>query len=71
MLSSGWQKAKVSLLAQLPVVGPHGTQQEEAELLLSGQKRMGWIVVVPDKIDPFNPETRHMVEMEARLDEAV
>ncbi|MEZ0226168.1 MAG: GNAT family N-acetyltransferase [Alphaproteobacteria bacterium] len=71
MLSSGWQSAKVSLLAQLPVIGPHGNAETEAELLLSGKKPMGWITVVPDNIDPFSPEYRRMIAMEAKLDEAV
>jgi hypothetical protein len=71
MLASGWQSARVSLLAQFPVIGPHGNAETEAELLLSGKKPMGWIAVVPDNVDPFAPEIRRMIAMEAKLDEAV
>lgn len=71
MLSSGWQKAKVSLLAQFPVIGPHGGDVNEAELLLSGKKPLGWIPVVPESADPFFPENQKRIAMEKQLAEAV
>ena len=71
MFSSGWQQAKVGVLSQFPVIGPHGTPQSEAELLLSGKKPLGWIPVVPDVVEPFYPENRRLLAMEAKLDEAV
>lgn len=71
MLASGWQKAKVSLIAQLPVIGPHGGDVNEGELLLSGKKPLGWIPVVPDNADPFIPENQRRIAMEKKLAEAV
>ncbi len=71
MFTSGWQRAKVGVLSQFPVIGPHGSPMDEAELLLSGKKPLGWIGVVYPNSDPFDPMTRRMLAAEVRLDQAV